>query len=188
MNLVSNDISDFLNARSFSKVVSQGFPIATSTNLLKIGFIRERFKLNLLVVALRALSRTTISNGTISSSLSCGRFHQHFTRSFYTHRSQKRKKRLRAWLYFFALWGSGHVKAACKILVKSTPELNFKFNLAQYIMKNGAPTGDWLKKWLPIYFFSKIMIIFSSLHIKIYISLGAPFPSGFCGFHWFGHT
>ena len=42
-----------------------------------------------------------------------------FTPSFYARRFQKRKKLLNLTV-FFALLGSEHVKAACKILVKST--------------------------------------------------------------------
>jgi len=53
-----------------------------------------------------------------------GRFHQHFTRSFYMQRSQKRNKDW--WLHcIFELLGSVWVKAAHKMLVKSTPGLNF---------------------------------------------------------------
>ena len=42
-----------------------------------------------------------------------GQFHQHFTRSFYTHRSQKRKKNSQL-KQLVALLGSASVKAACK--------------------------------------------------------------------------
>ena len=43
-----------------------------------------------------------------------------FTSRFYTHRSPKAQKA--AWLdYLFALLGSEHFKAACKMLVKLTP-------------------------------------------------------------------
>ena len=45
------------------------------------------------------------------------------TRSFYAHRSQKRKKMLDLTV-FFALLGSACVKAACKMLVKLTPDLH----------------------------------------------------------------
>jgi len=48
-------------------------------------------------------------------------FHQHSTCSFYAHRSQKHQKRLTTWLYFFALSGSVHAKAARRTLIKSTP-------------------------------------------------------------------
>jgi len=41
-------------------------------------------------------------------------------------RSQKRKKRLMAWLYF-CLFGSACVKAACKMLVKSTTQGSINF-------------------------------------------------------------
>ncbi len=51
-------------------------------------------------------------------------FHQYFTSSFSAHRSQKHKK---DWLLdcIFVLLGSVRTKAACKILVKSTPSVNF---------------------------------------------------------------
>jgi hypothetical protein len=41
---------------------------------------------------------------------SMGRFHQHFTRNFYEHRSQSAKSTVKTSL-FFALLGSAHVKA-----------------------------------------------------------------------------
>jgi len=48
-----------------------------------------------------------------------GQFHQHFTWSFYTWRSQKRKKDL--WLdCLFALLGSSSVNAAGRMLMKLT--------------------------------------------------------------------
>ena len=43
-----------------------------------------------------------------------------FKHSFYTRRSQKRKKLLEL-IIFFALLRSAHVKVACKMLVKLTP-------------------------------------------------------------------
>jgi len=52
-----------------------------------------------------------------------GRFHQQFTSSFYTLRFQKSKKRLTAWLYFFALLGFARVKAALKMWMKLTPDV-----------------------------------------------------------------
>ena len=51
-----------------------------------------------------------------------------FTRSFYAHRSQKRKKLLDLTV-FFALLGSAQVKAARKLLVKLTPGDNGPFCL-----------------------------------------------------------
>ena len=50
-------------------------------------------------------------------------FHQHFTSSFYAHRSQKCKNLLNLTV-FFELLGSAHVKAAHKTLVKLTPGLS----------------------------------------------------------------
>jgi hypothetical protein len=50
-----------------------------------------------------------------------GRFHQHFTRSFYESKSQKRKKKTDSKTESLALLGSESVKAARKMLVKSTP-------------------------------------------------------------------
>jgi len=41
--------------------------------------------------------------------------------SFYARRSQKRKKYCQALILFFALLGSAHVKAVCKMLMKLTP-------------------------------------------------------------------
>ncbi len=76
--LVSKDISDFLNVRIFLRVISHGFRTARSKRTSKTGFAVERFWLKRVVVAQRALSRTTISNGT-----TLARFHQHFTRAFF---------------------------------------------------------------------------------------------------------
>jgi len=50
-----------------------------------------------------------------------GRFHQHFTCSFYVRRSQSAKNTVKP-LVFFALLGSLHVKAGCKMLMKLTPK------------------------------------------------------------------
>jgi len=52
----------------------------------------------------------------------CCQFHQY--QSFYSHRSQKCRKTA-CLTVFFALLGSAHLKALCKILVKSTPGVNF---------------------------------------------------------------
>ena len=68
--LVSKDMIDFLRASNFSKVVSQGLLSPRSINLLKIGFMWVKFWLNFVVVALSALSRTTISKGTSWSEVS----------------------------------------------------------------------------------------------------------------------
>ena len=54
-----------------------------------------------------------------------GQFHQHYTNSFYTCRSQKRKKLLELSV-FFSLLESACIKAACKMLVKLTPGLKKK--------------------------------------------------------------
>jgi len=58
-----------------------------------------------------------------------GRFHQHFTSSFYSSRSQKLKKTdcltLFSVLLGSVLLGSVHVKAARKMLVKLTPRRGF---------------------------------------------------------------
>ena len=54
-------------------------------------------------------------------------FHQHFTCSFYTRRSQKRKNDSQL-KQLFSLSGSACVKAACKMLVKLTPGGEFVSN------------------------------------------------------------
>ena len=51
-----------------------------------------------------------------------GQFYQHSTCSFYARRSQKRKKDCQV-KQFFVLLGSSSVKAACRMLVKLTPDL-----------------------------------------------------------------
>jgi len=51
-----------------------------------------------------------------------GQFNQHFTRSFYTQRSQKHKKTLTTWLSFLLL-GSAPVKAVCKHVGKITSSI-----------------------------------------------------------------
>jgi len=61
----------------------------------------------------------------LNSKLSICQFHLHFKSSFFEHRSQKLKKRLTTWLSFFALSGSANVKAAHRMLMKSTPDVNF---------------------------------------------------------------
>jgi len=48
--------------------------------------------------------------------------------SFYVHRSQKCKKILMTWLYFFTLLGSTHAKAASRMLVKLTHGLVIPWN------------------------------------------------------------
>ncbi len=52
--------------------------------------------------------------------LNRGQFHQHFTCSFYAHRSQKHKN-TDSLTAFFALLGSGCIKAEHKMLMKLTP-------------------------------------------------------------------
>ncbi len=52
-------------------------------------------------------------------------FRQRSTYNFYVRRSQKLKKILMTWLYFYPLLGSTSVKAVGKMLVKFTPGLNF---------------------------------------------------------------
>jgi len=53
-------------------------------------------------------------------------FHQHFTRSFYTRRSQKRKTTLSWPDCLFALSGSTHVKAVRRRLMKLTPAYSMR--------------------------------------------------------------
>jgi len=53
-----------------------------------------------------------------------GQFHQHFTSSFHTPRSQKRKKILATWLYF-ALLGYTSIKAAWKHVDEIYPTRQF---------------------------------------------------------------
>ena len=53
-----------------------------------------------------------------------GQFHQHFTSSFYTHRSQKREKDIQV-KQLFALLGSVCVKTACKHVVEIDPRSRF---------------------------------------------------------------
>ncbi len=65
-----------------------------------------------------------------------GRFHQHFTSTFYVRRSQWHKKDLQLWLYFFALLESARLKAAHLILVKSTPCRVFKRELYYFFLFN----------------------------------------------------
>ncbi len=48
-------------------------------------------------------------------------FHQHFTRSFYACRSQKRKNVQLSHQYLFTLLGSESVKAVCRTLMKLSP-------------------------------------------------------------------
>ena len=58
-----------------------------------------------------------------------------FTRSFYTHRSQKRKKLLELTVSF-ALLGSVHVKASRKIMVKLIPRVALSENIWKERNKN----------------------------------------------------
>jgi len=65
-----------------------------------------------------------------------GRFHQLFTQSFYTCRSQKRKK-YSPDVSFLALLGSACLKSARKRLVKLTPGVNPNLFLQKdYYIKN----------------------------------------------------
>ncbi len=68
--LVSKPSSDFLKAKSFFWFVSQGLFRDKSSSLLKTGCILASVVENLLVIALRATSRTIISKGTGSSPMS----------------------------------------------------------------------------------------------------------------------
>jgi len=54
-----------------------------------------------------------------------GRFHQHFTRSFYAQKSQKRKKNQLNRHCLFVLLVSTRAKAVHEMLVKLTPGVNF---------------------------------------------------------------
>jgi len=49
------------------------------------------------------------------------KFHQHFTYSFYTRRSQKRKKIQLSHKYLYTLLGSMNIKAVRKTLMKLSP-------------------------------------------------------------------
>jgi len=64
------------------------------------------------------------SSGTKVAHKMLMKCHQHFTSTFYTQRSLKHKKTDDLTL-FYALWGSVSVKVVHKVLVKSTPGLNF---------------------------------------------------------------
>ena len=64
----------------------------------------------------------SISHSALLPSFS--QFHQQFTSSICERRSRKRKKLLDLTV-FFALLGSAHLKAACKMLLKLTPLVNF---------------------------------------------------------------
>ncbi len=58
--------------------------------------------------------------------ISWGQFHQRFTRSFYAHRSKKRKN-TDDFTVFFVLSSSAPVKTASRMLMKLTPDLIFLF-------------------------------------------------------------
>jgi len=66
------------------------------------------------VIAERGLSLKAIHTAAAAR----GQFHQHFKRSFYVLRSQKRKKIQSSHEYLFTLLGSVRIKAVCKMKVK----------------------------------------------------------------------
>jgi len=72
------------------------------------------------VLALAPKFCTKITCKNVDEIDNWGQYHQHFTRSFYACKSQISKKTDCLAVFFVLLW-SGRVKAARKMLVKSTP-------------------------------------------------------------------
>jgi hypothetical protein len=69
-----------------------------------------------------------------------GRFHQHFYEQLFMFADPKSAKR-QVSSAFFALLGSTRVKAACEMLVKLTPEVNF-INILQAAFTSKDPKSS----------------------------------------------
>ena len=75
------------------------------------------------------MQQNDLQNVGACKKISWGQFHHHFTQSFNGCRSQKHKKDSQI-KQLFALLGFAHVKAACKKMVKLTPDLPFERGIA----------------------------------------------------------
>jgi len=72
-----------------------------------------------------------------------GQFHQHFTHSFYTHRSRKCKKIQLSCQYLFTLSGSAGAKAVHRMLMKLSPNLYYCISfrpIIKHVLEQWFPT------------------------------------------------